>query len=283
MSEQSPPAPVDTAPHPPQSQPPQSQPPQHRAPGSGLAVAAFVAGLVAALGFWVPVVNVVAILLGIAGIVLGILAVKGATRGTQGGKGLAVAGVVLSSLAIVGAVVVNVLAVAVFTSVDDAVRGAEDAAAGRGVAADGSERQAGQDAAVLGLGETAEVGDYTVAVTAVNLDGDDVVAGADEFNEPATNQYVVVDLSVVYNGDAEGTPYVDLLTTLDASDARQYDETSCSAVLPRDGIGAPTLTTGGSTEYQVCMDVPPAATEGATVFVEPTFSVDGERAYWAVR
>jgi hypothetical protein len=255
--------------------------------GSGLAVAALVLGILGLLSFWVPVVNVVAILMAVVGIVLGVLAVRGVKRGTQAGKGMAIAGIVLSALTVVGAIVVNVATVALFSSVDDAIQQAEqesqDRAAGRGVAADEADQEAAADAEVLALGKSAEVGDYTVTVTSVTQDADDLVAAANEFNEAPQHQYVVVDLSVVYNGTEEGTPFMDLMATIDGADARQYDESTCMAILPKDGTDVPTLTQGGTADYQVCMDAPTEALDGATVFVEPTISFDEERVYWTLQ
>jgi hypothetical protein len=69
-----------------------------RMPGTnGLAVAALVLGI---LGFVPP--------LGAAAIVLGVMALRQASRRNQGGKGLAIAGIVLGSLAVVSWVVVLV-------------------------------------------------------------------------------------------------------------------------------------------------------------------------------
>ncbi len=40
-------------------------------------------------------------------------------------------------------------------------------------------------------------------------------------HEPPTNQYVLVDVSVVYNGDEEGDPWIDLTHAFQGTDARQ--------------------------------------------------------------
>lgn len=261
--------------------------PSSSAPGSGLAIGSLVVGLIAVLGSWVPVLNLGAIVLAVVGIVLAVLAIRGAKRGSQSGRGMAIAGLVLASLSIVVAIVVNVFAAVFVTSGIDAVeqleQDMEDQAAGQGVAADENDEAQTAAAEVLGLGEAAQVGDYTVAVTSVVLDGTQLVAEANEFNEPAAHQYVVVDLDVTYEGAVEGDPWIDLMVTFDGADARQYDESTCMATLPNDGTEVPTLTNGGTATYQVCMDVPAEAMDGGTIFVEPTFSMGDERAYWAVR
>lgn len=267
-----------------------ARPPFPGGPGSGLAVAALVVGIVSLLGCVIPVVNVVSIVGGIIALVLGLVALNAVKKGRQSGKGMAVAGVVTGVLAVIGAIIANVVFAAAVSTVgaaveeaaDDVAQDAADAAADNGVAAD--DEPLVDAAQALPVGQSAEVGDYTVTVAAVTLDGTEAVAAANEFNEPATNQYVLVDLDAVYNGAEEGDPWLDLMTVFAGSDARQYDESSCEAITAREGFDLPTLTAGGSAEWQVCLDVPPAAMEGGTVFVEPTFSFDDtERKTWALQ
>lgn len=293
MSEQYPPAPASsTPPQAPQyTFPPQDQPvsgyqgsPTPSTPGSGMAIGAMVLGILGILSFWVPVFNIGAILLAIVGVILGVLAIRGIKRGTQSGKGMAIAGIVLSALTIVGAIVVNVATFAFVKSIEEQTTAdLDDAIADLDSAGEPAAEEPPADAEVLPLGESAEVGDYTVTVTSVTLDGNEIVAGANEFNEPPTNQYVVVELDVTYNGTEEAQPYLDLSVVFDGADARQYDESTCMAYLPKDGTDVPTLTTGGQASYQTCMDVPAEAMDGARLFVEPTFSMDEVRAYWAVQ
>ncbi|KAE8764086.1 DUF4190 domain-containing protein [Georgenia thermotolerans] len=262
-------------------------PQQPGRPSSGLAIAAFVIGIVAFLMAWIPVINVVAIIGGIVAVVLGAIALSKASKGQAGGKGLAIAGLVLSGLAIVGAILMNVVFGAALSAVDDAVQesiqDSEDQANDLGSEVS-AEEQAAAEEALLPLGQSAEVGDYTVTVTGVNLNANDIITAENMFNEEPTNQYVLVDLSVVYNGDEEGDPWIDLTHSFQGTDARQYDSSSCNAVEPNSIMDVPTLTQGGSADYQVCMDVPAAAMEGASVFVEEIFSfTDDSRAYWSVQ
>ncbi|MFZ5869630.1 MAG: DUF4190 domain-containing protein [Actinomycetota bacterium] len=128
MSEQYPPAPASsTPPQAPQyTFPPQDQPvsgyqssPTPSTPGSGMAIGAMVLGILGILSFWVPVFNIGAILLAIVGVILGVLAIRGIKRGTQSGKGMAIAGIVLSALTIVGAIVVNVATFAFVKSIEE--------------------------------------------------------------------------------------------------------------------------------------------------------------------
>ncbi|MGY1640810.1 hypothetical protein ACI782_06695 [Geodermatophilus sp. SYSU D00703] len=144
--------------------------------------------------------------------------------------------------------------------------------------------QPGSGAAPVPLGQRAEVDDYLVAVTSVNLDGDAVVDDANQFNDPPTGRYVIIEVDAQYVGDDEGHVLWDLSYVFNGTDARQYDNFDCGAVLPNGAGDAPTLNPGGSASFQVCMDVPPAAIDGALLFIEPLFSFDDEdRVYFAIR
>ncbi|MFP5348187.1 MAG: DUF4190 domain-containing protein [Actinomycetes bacterium] len=251
-------------------------------PSSGLAITSFVLGLVALLLCVIPVVGVLAILLAIAGAVLGAVALSRFKKGTAGGKGLGIAGLVMSVLAFLGGVGSTVVWLVVLNeagqAIEQSAQDASDAAADKGVVAAPEEVDAA--VAALPLGQSATVGDYTVAITAVNTNANEIVAQTNQFNEPPTNQYVLVDVAVTYNGAKEGDPWIDLGVAVQGSDARQYDDTSCGAVLPKDATDVPTLIKGGQAEMQFCMDVPPAALENASLFVEQTFTFEDTRVYW---
>ena len=123
--------------------------------------------------------------------------------------------------------------------------------------------EAAPAADVVPLGVPAQVGDYQVTVDAVQLDGNAAVAAGNEFNEGVPGW----DLSAVFHG----------------TDARQYSDADCTAVLADDAIDAPTLNPGGTDTFQFCMDVPPSAIPGGQLSVEPTMSFDDERVFYAVQ
>ncbi len=78
-------------------------------PSSGLAIGALAAGVVALLMFWCAFIGVP---VGIAAVVLGVVALNKVKAGTGGGRGLALAGVITGGLAILVSVVLVVAAVA---------------------------------------------------------------------------------------------------------------------------------------------------------------------------
>lgn len=84
---------------------------------NGLATAGFVLGLLGVLTCWIPILNVVGIILGILGAVLAAVGLAKSKK-VGAGKGLAIAGIVLGVLAVLLAILINV---ASSKAVDDAL------------------------------------------------------------------------------------------------------------------------------------------------------------------
>lgn len=148
------------------------------------------------------------------------------------------------------------------------------------------EAEAGTREAPLPLGERVQLGDYEVAVAAVNLDATDVVMDANEFNEPPAegSTFVLVTLAGTFLGEenSEGMPGWELRATIVGNDAKQYTDSDSFAVPPNPLIESPTLEAGGEFEGNFVIELPTDALEGAALFVEPVLSFDDERAYWAL-
>lgn len=270
------------------SQPPQA-PYQYYAPppiappkkGAGLAIASLVLGIIALLLSWIPIVNNLAAVLAVVGLALGIPALVLARKGTHQGSGLAIAGLVTSAVALV----VVIATQAFYTEVLDDVADELDRQTSTSQDATGEipAEEAEAPDEIVPLGSPTEVGDYEVTVDSVLLDADAIIAGANQFNEPPTGQYVLAQLTATYQGTDEGSPGFDLTAILHGSDGRQYSDSDCSAVTPDDAMQAPTLNPGGADTFEFCMDVPPAALSGAQLSVEPTMSWDsGDRVFFAI-
>lgn len=259
---------------------PPAGPPTTR--GSGLAIGSMVLGILALLLSWIPIINNVAAVLALVGLGLGIPALISARRGTRGGTGLAITGLVTSVLALVLVVATQLFFAKVIDEVDRAI---DEGISESGAAP--SDPTATEDVVetsdVVPLGVAAQVGDYDVSVDAVELDGNATVASGNDFNEPPIGQYVVIQVTATYQGSEEGTPGWDLSAIFHGTDARQYSDSECAQVLPDDAMDAPTLNTGGSDTFQFCMDVPPAAIAGGQLSIEPTMSFSNdERVYFAI-
>jgi hypothetical protein len=259
---------------PPAGPPPYTPPPTTK--GAGLAIASMVLGIIALLLSWVPIVNNLAAILAVVGLGLGIPALIRARRGTAGGTGLAITGLVTSVLAIVIVIATQILFVKALDEVGAAL---DESIADSEAAADpGAGEEPAPASETVPLGVPAQVGDYEVTVDSVELNGNATVAGANDFNEPPTGQYLIAQLSVTYVGDEEGMPGWDLTAVFHGSDSRQYSDSDCAAVLPDDAMNAATLNSGGSDTFQFCMDVPPAAIEGGQLSIEPTMSFSSDEA-----
>ncbi|SEK84603.1 hypothetical protein SAMN04515665_105215 [Blastococcus sp. DSM 46786] len=262
--------------------PPAYQPPKK---GAGLAIASMVLGIIALLLSWVPIVNNVAAVIALVGLGLGIPALLRARRGTHGGTGMAITGLITSVLAVVVVFATQAFYAEVIDGVQEELDRAGDEISAPPAGDTAPVEAEGEPAAeAVPLGVPAQVGDYQVTVDAVELDGNATAAAGNQFNEPATNgQYVVVQLTATYTGAEEGFPGMDLTAVVHGSDNRQYSDSECMAVLPDDAMNAPTLNPGGTDTFQFCMDVPPAALAGAELSVEPTISFDSdERVFYAL-
>ena len=65
------------------------QQPQQPQPGKGLAITSMILGIISVVFFWIPYVDILTLILGIAALIMGIVA------GKKGNNGMAVAGLVL--------------------------------------------------------------------------------------------------------------------------------------------------------------------------------------------
>lgn len=269
-------APVAPVPVPPQA----PAPPQK---GAGLAITALVIGIISLLLSWVPIINNGVFFLALIGLAFGIPALVGARRGKRSGTGMATAAVVLLVLSLVGVLASQAFYGKVIDDVSGSIEQAsDDAAAGRG-SADEGEAAAAEKGKTLALGQSAEIGDYTVKVTKVVQNADAIIKKANEFNDAPKNQYVLVEATVTYNGGEEGIPDVELQATIAGSDGRQYDSSAAAVVTPLEDEGSVTLTKGGTSKIDFAMDVPAAALKGGKVLIQETFNLGmDERSYWPV-
>lgn len=133
------PAPTRSAPAP--TPTPSVPPPMHVGPASprpapgrgtsGLGVAAVILGALALLLCWIPLVNVLALLLAVVGGVLGLVGGVAALTGKKSSPGWPVAGVVVNGLAVIGFVATNIVFAAAIrktaAAYSDAVAAAREA------------------------------------------------------------------------------------------------------------------------------------------------------------
>lgn len=70
-------------------------------PTSAAAIIGLVLGILAIVTSWIPIVNNLSFIIGAIGLVFSIVAVVGTSRGKKGGKGLAIAALVVNILSLV--------------------------------------------------------------------------------------------------------------------------------------------------------------------------------------
>lgn len=70
-------------------------------PTSAAAIVGLVLGILAIVTSWIPIVNNLSFILGAIGLIFSIVGVIGTARGKKGGKGLAIAALVVNVLSLV--------------------------------------------------------------------------------------------------------------------------------------------------------------------------------------
>ncbi|MFJ7748905.1 hypothetical protein ACIQXM_02985 [Arthrobacter sp. NPDC097144] len=266
--------------------------------GRTLGLAGLILGIIALVLFWIPLLNFVSLVLALVGLGLSIASLV-IVRRRAAAQGLSIAAVIVSAVALIAAILATLFWSSLFNSVDQVIEEplptvtvtppAVPTVTPSSIPPVGPtttpttgptpRSSAAPNPAILPLGTEAEVGDYAVAVSSVQLDATDAILGFNEFNQPPEGQYVLVTLDVVYNGTEEGDPWLDLNPKFVGSDNRQYDQASC--LLDLQGSSLPTLENGGAAQYEVCMDVPAAALPGKRILIENTVDFSGtDEASW---
>jgi hypothetical protein len=118
------------------------------------------------------------------------------------------------------------------------------------------------------VGTTAEVGDWQVTVSNVDTNANGEIEKANQFNEPADDQYVLVHYTAKYVG-AERTGDAEMDLSWSFTDAAQVTHDWDPQVTPTDSKGAPTeARKGGTVTLDVLFDIPADAIEGGIISVE---------------
>jgi hypothetical protein len=101
---------------------PMQQQPAPVKQGNGFGVTALVLGIVAIAGFWIPILNVGSIIIGVIALIFAIVALaKAGSRGGKG-KGTGGTGLVLAVLAIAGSIIWNIIVVDLLKDEADTIK-----------------------------------------------------------------------------------------------------------------------------------------------------------------
>jgi hypothetical protein len=249
--------------------PPYGQYPPAPPKGSnGLAVAGFVLGLIGLLGSWIPVLNILGLVLGVVGVILAGIGLAKSKR-SGAGKGLSIAGIVLGLLAVVLAILVNVVFV---SAVDEAIDEATDTSVeAPGGGEDGDELGTSRDNPAP-LGSEITGGDWTVTINSVKtIDADSL-----DQKPAAGSTLLVVNMTATYNGDDEqgATPWatVNFVTP----DGNSIDSTSGSTMfIAEDEFDSlTTVYSGASVTGDQILEVPADTWKDGVLSISPDIMSD---------
>jgi len=136
------------------------------------------------------------------------------------------------------------------------------------------------------LGQAAQVGDWTVTVLDTVPNGTDAVLTENDLNDPPREgrQFFLITLSATYKGTESATILGGL--TFEAVGASSVSYTtydpSCG-VIPNDLATVNEIFPGGTLEGTVCFQVTAEDADSLVMYVEPSFSLEEQRVWFAVR
>jgi len=135
----------------------------------------------------------------------------------------------------------------------------------------------------LPLGTTAKVGDWEVTIKEVNTNANDVIAAANQFNDPPAegSQYVLATVDAKYVGAESGTFWVDMSYKFYGSGGNTFDESM--AVSPNPISNAGETFPGATISGDMVFEVPSDQIEGGAIIMEPSFSFDDTRVFFDIK
>lgn len=254
------------------------QPPAAVKGSNGLATAGFVLGLLGLLTSWIPVLNIVGIILGIIGVILaGIGLAK--SKKVNAGKGLALAGIVLGALAVVFAVLINAVFVsAVDEAFDETTKTNVEAPNDKGgkAASGGNEKSDAELGTTRDnpapLGSAISGDDWTVKVNSVKTVNGDSIG-----QSPATGMTLLsINMTATYNGDdSQGSTAWASVKFVD-TDGTTIDSTSGSTLFlaENDFDSLKTIYNGASIKGDQLLEVPSDTWKDGVLAVSPAVFSD---------
>jgi hypothetical protein len=155
-----------------------------------------------------------------------------------------------------------------------------------GQEAEEAQPEPGSEANPLAIGESAEVGDWTVTVINVDSDAEDEILEANSLNAPSPegSRYVLIEIETTYNGDEPANASTSLRARVLGSDARTYgiNDGENFVTAPDSLSSQPEVRTGGTVEGGTVIEMPTDALDDPLIAIDEmmSFSDDSAR-YWA--
>jgi hypothetical protein len=162
----------------------------------------------------------------------------------------------------------------------------DDEDAGTAGGPSGDEAALGTRDNPLAIGTRIEMGDWSLAVTDVELDATEAVMAENEFNGPPADgrQFVMFSVDATYEGDDSGTAWLDFSWAIAGAGGNTFGggmDDYCG-VIPDPLNDTGETFPGGEVSGNVCISVDADQIEGATIRVEEALSFDDTRAFYAL-
>ncbi len=152
--------------------------------------------------------------------------------------------------------------------------------------ADADETALGTRDNPLEVGTRIEMGEWSLAVTEVDLDATDRVMEANEFNDPPVDgrQFVLFEVEATYEGEDSGTAWLDFSWAIVGAAGNTFSTGSDDycGVIPDALDDTGETFSGGSVSGNVCFSVDADQIEGGTIRIEESLSFDDTRAFYAL-
>lgn len=239
--------------------------------GDPVSMNCFVLGLLGALGSFIPIVNIGAIVLAVIGIILAGIGLA-RSKTVRAGKGLAIAGIVLGVLAIIIAIIIDA---AFGKAVDEATNNRVDTSTVKTPGAksgsdDGSsaKTKAGTSRTdPVPLGSSITGGDWTVRIRSVKTVTSDSLGQS----APAGKTLLLVNLTATYHGhDTQGDSSFATVKYV-GPDEKSYDDTSGNSMwIPDHEFDLTrTLYHGGTETGNELIEIPATNWKAGVLAVSP--------------
>lgn len=138
------------------------------------------------------------------------------------------------------------------------------------------------------VGDSIELGDWTIVINSVTLDATDEVMAENQFNDPPAEgrQFVMVNMDATYDGEETGTAWLDLSQRVLGSGGNTFGsggamEDYCGSI-PNDLNDGGEQFPGATVTGNVCISVPADQLDDALMILEESLSFSNDRVFVAL-
>jgi hypothetical protein len=137
-------------------------------------------------------------------------------------------------------------------------------------------------------GTTVKIGDWTVTLEPTVQNATDQIQAENQFNTPpaAGRQFVMVPVTLVYEGSESGTPLVDLSLKFLGSGGNTFgaggSQDDYCGVIPNPIDSLSEMFPDATASGNQCVSVPSDQVAGGLWIVEESFALDDDRTFYAL-